>query len=69
MDTYGTHAVIANILETRKEKLWIVQNILGAGQRTQCVTKGAEHVIEQQIIEVIHNFHTQYRCHGVSNGK
>lgn len=57
IEAYGIQAVIANILETRKEELWIVH---GPEQNVMKIRRNSENVIEKQLVEAVCDFHSQY---------
>ena len=58
---YGVHAVVANILETRKDKVYIVHEASNQDLRAETVTKKqAEVFIENDIVDYIVSAHRQY---------
>ena len=58
---YGVHAVVANILETRKEKVYIVHEALDQDLKAETITrKQADVFIENDIVDYIVSAHRQH---------
>ena len=59
--SYGVHAVVANILETRKDKVYIVHKAASQDLRVETVTrKQADVFIENDIVDHIVSAHRQH---------
>lgn len=57
IQNYGVHAVVANILETRKDKVFII----GQNLEVSTITRREEDgFIENDIVEAIVNAHQRY---------
>lgn len=58
---YGVHAVIANILETRKDKVYIVHESSSQDLRVETITrKQADTFIENDIVDYIVSAHRSH---------
>lgn len=61
IDNYGVHAVIANILETRKERVYVVEGSTGGEASVKTlVRKQADDFIENDIVGHIVTAHAKY---------
>jgi len=62
METYGSHAVVANVLETRYEMLWILQNTLGGEPTWRKITKPnvGDDALEHAWLDVVCEAHLEH---------
>lgn len=62
IDNYGVHGVVANVLETRKEKVFIVQKGQTESSEVHTIRRKEEDgFIENDIVGFIVSAHKRYR--------
>ncbi len=60
VDSYGVHAVVANLLHTRKEQVWLVRKDSSTSEVRSITRDKSEAFIERQLIRELVALHRAY---------